>query len=91
MYFVKFLDKSKLNCDALQILYDPESNGLGDLSARLGPVQIGKKSLIRDTNLATFDIEYDNRALYMVLFDSERADNILDCAQINLKKSITLK
>jgi len=27
----------------------------------------------------------------MVLFDSERADNILDCAQINLKKSITLK
>ncbi|XP_026804205.1 uncharacterized protein LOC113547860 [Rhopalosiphum maidis] len=85
------LDKSKLNCDALQILYDPESNGLGDLGARLGPVQIGKKSLIRDSNLATFDIEYESRALYMVLFDSERADNILDCAQINLKKSITLK
>lgn len=90
-YFIHFSDKSKLNCDALQILYDPESNGLGDLSGRLGPVQIGKKSLIRDTNLATFDIEYDSRALYMVLFDSERADNILDCAQINLKKSISLK
>lgn len=86
-----FLDKSKLNCDALQILYDPESTGLGDLGARLGPVNIGKKSLIRDTNLATFDIEYESRALYMVLFDSERIDNILDCAQINLKKSITLK
>lgn len=86
-----FLDKSKLNCDALQILYDPESTGLGDLGARLGPVNIGKKSLIRDTNLATFDIEYESRALYMVLFDSERVDNILDCAKINLKKSITLK
>lgn len=86
-----FSDKSKLNCDALQILYDPESTGLGDLSARLGPVQIGKKTLIRDSNLATFDIGYESRALYMVLSDSERVDNILDCAQINLKKSITLK
>lgn len=86
-----FSDKSKLNCDALQILYDPESTGLGDLSARLGPVKIGKKTLIRDSNLATFDIGYENRALYMVIFDSERFDNILDCAQINLKKSITLK
>lgn len=64
---------------------------MGDLSSRLGPVQIGKKSLIRDSNLATFDIEYENRGLYMVLFDNERDDNILDCAQINLKKGITLK
>lgn len=64
---------------------------MGDLSARLGPVQIGKKSLIRDPNLGTFDIGYESRALYMVLFDSERVDNILDCAQISLKKGITLK
>jgi hypothetical protein len=64
---------------------------LGDLGARLGPVQIGKKSLIRDTNLATFDIEYENRVLYMVLFDSDHTENILDCAQIYLKKSMTLK
>ncbi|XP_050440615.1 uncharacterized protein LOC126845769 [Adelges cooleyi] len=85
------LDKSKLNCDALQIVYDPESTGLGDLTARLGPVNIGKKTLIRDPNLATFDIEYESRALYMVIFDSDRVDNILDCAQINIKKGITLK
>lgn len=91
MWYINFSDKSKLICDALQILYDPESTGLGDLSARLGPVQIGKKTLIRDTDLATFDIEYESRALYMVIFDSERSDNILDCAQINLKKGITLK
>lgn len=64
---------------------------MGDLSARLGPIQIGKKTLIRDANLATFDIGYESRALFMVIFDSERVDNILDCAQINLKKSMTLK
>ncbi|XP_050528218.1 uncharacterized protein LOC126898318 [Daktulosphaira vitifoliae] len=84
-------DKSRHNCDALQIVYDPDSNGLGDLGNRIGSLNIGKKSLFRDPKLSTFDIEYESRALYIVIFDSDRSDDVLDCAQINLKKSITLK
>lgn len=83
------------NCNFLQQLFDPDSQGegqsIGDLDVRLGKIPLATNALkersrmvYRDSKLVLqpSDLSIPHRTLYLVLFDHWHTQNFLACAQI---------
>ncbi|XP_054261582.1 uncharacterized protein LOC128985759 [Macrosteles quadrilineatus] len=85
-------DKSRRDCNALQVLYQThDGGGSGDLDSRLGKVNIGvkrtessagKKNLYHSANLTLLDLRNKQRHLYLVLYDNLHTESYLACARI---------
>lgn len=88
-------DKSEVDCNVLQLVFDPENRGdgrgQGDLNARLGKVKVSGdyavkkyKTLYRDEELILLpnDLTGPQRRLYLVIFENKHEDSFLACAQI---------
>lgn len=83
-------DKSRGTCNFLNLIYDPVSvagrGPVGDLSARLGPVPVGKLHVRHDPALETIEPGLLNslRSLYFVIFDHKHPDSYLSCSKLRL-------
>lgn len=95
-------DKSEIDCNVLQLVFDPESKGngkaIGDIDARLGKVRIAMdytrnryKTLFRDQELILLpsDLTGPQRRLYLVIFESKHEDSFMACAKIRYDHPIT--
>lgn len=95
-------DKSEINCNVLQLVFDPESKGngkaIGDIDGRLGRVRVAMdyrknryKTLFRDQELILLpsDLTGPQRRLYLVVFESKHPDSFLACAKIRYDHPIT--
>lgn len=95
-------DKSEIDCNVLQLVFDPESRGdgkaIGDIEARLGRMRVATdytrqryKTLFRDQELILLpsDLTGPQRRLYLVVFDSKHEDSFLACAKIRYEHPIT--
>lgn len=95
-------DKSEINCNVLQLVFDPESRGegkaIGDIDGRLGKVRVAVdysrnryKTLFRDQELILLpsDLTGPQRRLYLVVFESKHEDSFLACAKIRYDHPIT--
>lgn len=86
-----FADKSRRDCDFLQVVYSPNSKGSGELSDRLGSVGIGAKEMFRDPDLLLPDLNNKKRNLYLVLFDNRHPEHYLACSRLIQLQPIRLK
>lgn len=84
-------DKSRRDCDFLQVVYSPNSNGSGELSGRLGLVSIGAKEMFRDPDLLLPDLNNKQRNLYLVVFDSRHPEHYLVCSRLIQLQPVSLK
>ncbi|XP_065353050.1 uncharacterized protein Rsod [Cloeon dipterum] len=81
-------DKSRDDCDSLQIVFDPDDRGpgqrAGDMDSRLGQLRTGRTQLLRDVALPELHESADNsaRSLYVVVYDWHHSDSILACARL---------
>ncbi|KAK6633156.1 hypothetical protein RUM43_012900 [Polyplax serrata] len=97
-------DKSRRNCDFLQIVLNPGNSNTvaGDLTSRLGKVSIAdlanrhtaaSRSIFRDQGLSALpaDLLSGSRSLYLVIFDSRHRDSFFACSKIRYHNHIALK
>nr|CAD7402226.1 unnamed protein product [Timema poppensis] len=97
-------DKSRENCNLLQVLYDPVSSGadqkgVGDLDSRLGQIQVSGSphtstvAVYHDLVLTSLSVDLLNgpRSLYLVIFDQKHDDSFFACARIREGPPVTLK
>lgn len=90
-------DKNEENCNALQIVYDPDDKGLGkgigDVDKRVGKIHVAaditkssQKVTYRDFALSALSsaIVGEQRKLYVVIFEDQHADSFLACSKIRL-------
>lgn len=95
-------DKSEIDCNVLQLVFDPETRGagkaIGDVDARLGKVRVARdytrnryKTLFRDQELILLpsDLTGPQRRLYLVIFESKHEDSFLACAKIRYDHPVT--
>lgn len=95
-------EKSEIDCNVLQLVFDPESRGdgkaIGDVDARLGKVRVSTdytrsrhRTLFRDRELILLpsDLTGPQRRLYLVIFESKHEDSFLACAKIRYDHPIT--
>ncbi|XP_076266542.1 superoxide dismutase family protein Rsod [Rhynchophorus ferrugineus] len=88
-------DRSEVNCNILQLVFDPQNRGsgqaMGDIDVRLGKVKVSTnynrnkfKILYRDSDLMLLpsDITGPQRRLYVVIFEKKHDDVFLACAKI---------
>ncbi|XP_037950401.1 uncharacterized protein LOC119681315 [Teleopsis dalmanni] len=96
--------RTEENCNFLQLVFDPQGNGvgkgIGDLDSRLGKLRVAKNALrspqravFRDAKLALLpsDLTIPHRTLYLVLFDNQHPDNYLACTKIRHVKQLTYR
>lgn len=95
-------EKSQINCNVLQIVYDPQNEGvgksLGDIDERVGKIQVATdvfrreaKQIFHDKELILLpsDLTGTHRQLFVVLYDHMHPTRFLACAKIrNLKPRI---
>ncbi|XP_055314851.1 uncharacterized protein LOC129575370 isoform X3 [Sitodiplosis mosellana] len=95
-------EKSQNNCNVLQIIYDPQNEGvgksLGDIDGRVGKIQVATdvygheaKQLFQDKELILLpsDLTGTHRQLFVVIYDHNYPTRFLACAKIrNLKTRI---
>lgn len=97
-------DDTDVNCNILQLVFDPDAKGdgqaIGDIDHRLGKIKISKnyrknkyKSLYRDEQLILLpgDLTGPQRRLYLVIFENKHEDVYLACAKIRYEQSINAK
>lgn len=97
-------DRSELNCNVLQLVFDPENAGkekaIGDIDSRLGKVKISTdytknryKMLFDDEQLILLpgDLVGPQRRLHLVLFENKYPDSFLACAKIQHDQPINAK
>lgn len=116
---VENIRRTEGDCNSLQLVFDPQNGEqgktVGDLDNRLGPLLVNayetkskRRFLKRDEELVLLpaDLAGLKRRLYVVIFDSTKVEDIIDCAEIrhirpkvlksvfnsnNVKGEITLK
>lgn len=97
-------DTAEVDCNTLQLVFDPENRGsgraVGDIDARIGKIKIAGdytkrkyKTLFRDSELILLpsDLAGPHRRLYVVVFESKHEDSFLACAKIRYDHSINAK
>lgn len=88
-------DKPEINCNVLQILYDPQNLGngksIGDIDNRVGQIKIAtdvqSKEIIEfyhDEQLVLLpsDLSGPHRQLFVVIYDHLHTNNFLACTKI---------
>lgn len=88
-------DKTQMNCNVLQLVYDPNDAGagksLGDIDVRVGAVKVAKnvhrqsaKQLFTDNELILLpsDLSGSKRQLFIVIYDQHHVNRFLACAKI---------
>lgn len=88
-------DKSEVNCNVLQLVYDPQNLGsgksIGDIDSRVGQIKVAKniqrqpfKELFQDDELVLLpsDLTGPHRHLFVVIYDDLHTSNFLACAKI---------
>lgn len=101
---VENIRRTEGDCNSLQLVFDPQNSEpgktIGDLDNRLGPLPVNiyesgsKQSLLkRDGQLVLLpsDLTGLKRRLYVVIFDSDKTDDIVACAEIRHIRSRVLK
>lgn len=99
-----FTDKSRDNCNFLQIVFNPSDSAspAGDLTLRLGKLTVAQttsrfskssRSMFRDPGLSVIpaDLLGGRRSLYLVLFDDRHDDSFLACAKIRFHRTVVVK
>lgn len=89
--FQMFLDKSRKDCNVLQVIYEPHGQHTGDLDTQLGPVSVGNREMFRDVGLGILDLHNKQRHLYLVIYDNHHQDSYLACARIMQLQPVVLK
>ncbi|XP_025833804.1 uncharacterized protein LOC108743229 [Agrilus planipennis] len=97
-------DRSDINCNILQLVFDPEDKGdghaIGDIDKRVGKVKISTdpnknryKMFFRDEELILLpnDLTGPHRRLYLVIFENKHPDSFLACANIRYEHPINAK
>lgn len=93
--FEKNTEKSEINCNVLQLLYDPRNLGhgksIGDIDVRVGPLNVAKdarrqesRQLFRDDKLVVLpsDLIGPHRQLFVVVYDPVHHKDFFACAKI---------
>ncbi|KAI5714037.1 hypothetical protein M8J76_009978 [Diaphorina citri] len=80
-------DKSRENCDFLQLVYENS----GHLDQRLGKLKVGKKTIYRDPALGLINFKQNRHRYYLVIYDNEHTDAYLSCSPIYLHNPTALK
>lgn len=88
-------EKSEVNCNVLQLVYDPQSMGagkaLGDIDVRIGEIKVAKnvhrqetKQSFSDSELILLpsDLSGPHRQLFVVVYDHTHPNRFLGCAKI---------
>lgn len=88
-------EKSQINCNVLQLVYDPDNAGagksLGDIDVRVGNIEIAKhvqqheiKQIFVDNKLILLpsDLSGPHRQLFVVVYDHSNTNRFLACAKI---------
>lgn len=88
-------EKTQINCNVLQLVYDPDVAGagksLGDIDVRVGQIQIAKnvhrqstKQFFADNQLILLpsDLSGPHRQLFVVVYDNLHRNRFLACAKI---------
>lgn len=88
-------EKSEMNCNVLQLVFDPQNMGsgqsIGDIDARVGPLKVavnvqrqGFRELFHDDDLVLLpsDLSGPHRQLFVVIYDHIHTGNFLACAKI---------
>lgn len=95
-------EKSQINCNVLQLIYDPQNEGagksLGDIDVRVGQIQVANdvyrqeaKQIFTDKELILLpsDLSGPHRQLFVVIYDHQHPTRFLACAKIrNIKTRI---
>lgn len=88
-------DKPEINCNVLQILYDPQNSGngksIGDIDSRVGHIKVASDvqtnefiEFFHDKQLVLLpsDLSGPHRQLFIVIYDHLHTNNFLACAKI---------
>lgn len=88
-------DKPEINCNILQLLYDPQNVGsgksIGDIDLRVGALHVAKdvrrkeaRQLFQDDQLMVLpsDLSGPHRQLFIVIYDPVHHKNFMACAKI---------
>lgn len=100
-------DKSRENCNFLQLVFDPVfsptlGQAAGDLDSRIGKVKVAGDPRLQDSSFTsvyhdsgltsvTVDLLSGQRSLYLVIFDASHHDSFLACAKIREIHPVILK
>lgn len=98
-------EKSQINCNVLQLIYDPQNAGtgksIGDIDGRVGEIKIAgfnqltgeTKNLYQDDELILLpsDLSGPHRHLFVVIFDHIHTNQFLSCAKIRNMRSRVAK
>jgi hypothetical protein len=100
-------DKSRENCNFLQLVFDPvfsaaPGEAVGDLDSRIGRVKVSGNPRLPHTSVAgvfhdsgltslSVDLLSGQRNLYLVIFDARHHDSFLACAKIREVPPAVLK
>lgn len=88
-------EKAEMNCNVLQLIFDPQNWGngksIGDIDARVGPLKVAKnvqqqefRDLFHDHDLVLLpsDLSGPHRQLFVVVYDHVHTEKFLACAKI---------
>lgn len=88
-------EKAEINCNVLQLIFDPQNMGsgksIGDIDLRVGPLKVAVNvqrqefhELFHDDDLVLLpsDLSGPHRQLFVVIYDHVHTGNFLACAKI---------
>lgn len=88
-------EKSQVNCNVLQLVYDPDNMGpgksIGDINVRMGKIKIATnvhkqeiRQMFSDKELILLpsDLTGPHRQLFVVVYDNSHPNRFLACAKI---------
>lgn len=95
-------EKSQINCNVLQLVYDPQNMGagksLGDIDVRVGEIRVAKdvhrqstRQIFTDNELILLpsDLSGPHRQLFVVIYDHLHPNRFAACAKIrNIRTQI---
>lgn len=89
-------EKTQINCNVLQLVYDPQNmgagNSLGDIDVRVGKIKVAKdvhrqstRQIFTDNDLILLpsDLSGPHRQLFVVIYDHLHANRFAACAKIH--------
>lgn len=97
-------EKTQINCNVLQLVYDPNDAGagksLGDVDVRVGTVNVARnvhhqetKQLFTDNELILLpsDLTGSRRQLFVVVYDHQHTKRFLACSKIQNMRTRVVK
>lgn len=97
-------EKTQINCNVLQLIYDPNSAGtgksLGDIDVRIGAIKVAKnvnrqdaKQMFTDKEMILLpsDLSGSHRQLFVVIYDHHHTNRFLACAKIQIMRTRVVK